>query len=936
MQDLYALSYGLSATALKLQHQEYILVTSALTKSVFNRFCCRSHLANKVLHFVLAVCLVFASNQAFAKDKLRTEDFSKWHTLIPESISGNGEWLSYRQAYDHDNTKNALYIKKTFSNDAHEFIGGTSGKFSPDSRWYAYQTQSGGVGVLNTSNGGTTLFPYAETFAFSGNSEAIIIHMGKIVGESVRARQLIVLSLKRGKMKAVDNVESYKVHESMSALAYVVEKEDGYAVEIMQLSGAWEVKTVLQEKGAEYSSLVWDSDGKNIAFMKELGQKNAIDKTYLVYYYEHSGTASKLYSFDYGIREDVPRGMKVSKSRHRPVIGIRGEAVLFEISPDNKMPNPEVARDQPSVASSVQVWHYKDEKVVSDVRRAAIKVQLSAWWPRNNTFVQLETDGQSLVAFSNDNEYALTVDATKYLPQFKYKASFRDVYLVDTANGMRKRVIENQHADYNGSLVVSPTGKYISYFKGDAWWVYDTETSTHTNVSQSIGFPVHDVRHDDAGLARSYGSPGWTVNDKEILIYDQFDIWSVSIDGVSARRLTSGRNEDTINRIYQPLYANYELGSIYSSGYNGRTFDLSDGVVISSFGDKTKKSEFSILGTELANITIVSEDMRVDRLLKAKNQNVYAYQQQRFDTPPEIVAVDIDNSKRSTVVRSNPQHDNYLWGKAETVNYVTKGGRELQGSLFYPANYDPRKKYPMIVYIYERQSDEVHQYINPSEATYLSYSNYTSDGYFVFLPDIAYDLNMPGFSALECVTAGVERVLELASVDPRAVGLTGHSWGGYETAFIITQTDIFAAAVAGAAATDLVNLYLDTEPGSGVPTMWRFENQQLRFAGPLHENYEAYIRNSPIYNAAALKTPLLSWFGTEDPQLDWNQGVAMYNLLRRMEKEHVLLAYPGEGHIVIRNRRNAIDLQNRIAEWFSYYLKKRAPADWIIKGVQPH
>jgi dipeptidyl aminopeptidase/acylaminoacyl peptidase len=259
----------------------------------------------------------------------------------------------------------------------------------------------------------------------------------------------------------------------------------------------------------------------------------------------------------------------------------------------------------------------------------------------------------------------------------------------------------------------------------------------------------------------------------------------------------------------------------------------------------------------------------------------------------------------------------------------------LKGVLLYPSDYDKEKKYPMVVHIYQTKSGELHQYVNPSQYNEEGFNstNYTLNGYFVLLPDIIYELGNPGPSATECVLAAVKKVTDLGFVDPEKIGLTGHSFGGYETDFIITQTDVFSAAISGAGISDTIAWYFSMGKDIEAPQAWRFENQQFRMGKTFYEDKQSYFRNSPILNAVNVTTPLLQWCGKADSAVTWEQSVAFYIALRRLQKKNMLLVYPDESH-AISKKINQQDLTLRVQQWFDYYLKKQPPAMWISEGTK--
>ena len=200
------------------------------------------------------------------------------------------------------------------------------------------------------------------------------------------------------------------------------------------------------------------------------------------------------------------------------------------------------------------------------------------------------------------------------------------------------------------------------------------------------------------------------------------------------------------------------------------------------------------------------------------------------------------------------------------------------------------------------------------------------------MPDIVYELNNSGISAVECVIPAIEAAVAAGIVDKDRIGLTGHSWGGYETAFLITQTDLFKAAVAGAPLTDLISMYNTIYGSTGdMNTRW-FESSQDRFKGGHWEYFDDYVRNSPVFFAQNVKTPLLILHNDKDGAVDFHQGIEYYNVLRRLQKPVILLQYEGEGH-ALRNFANRMDYAIRTQEFFDHFLRGKPAPSWIKEGI---
>ena len=420
----------------------------------------------------------------------------------------------------------------------------------------------------------------------------------------------------------------------------------------------------------------------------------------------------------------------------------------------------------------------------------------------------------------------------------------------------------------------------------------------------------------------AFGVAGWTANDATVLVYDKLDIWEVKTDGTGAVRLTNGATGETRHR-YARLDPDEEF------------IDRTKPIVVATFGLRSKKSGYARLdpGTpSAASITsLVSLDKRVDRLTKARRADRFAYAVQDFDDSPDYFVGGATLAEARQVSATNPFMSEYAWGRAAVVDYKSASGQPLQAGLFYPAGYDPSRKYPMVVYMYERLSDNVHSFSAPSERDYYNAAAFTTRGYVYLQPDIVFRPREPGLSVVESVVPAVQRVVQMGLADPAQVGIVGHSWGGFDSVYLATHTETFAAAVAGAPITNLVSNYGNHHWSSGIAETDHIETGQQRMQVPLYEDLQAYIRNSAVYKAHTMTTPLLIETGDNDGTVHWHQGVELYNVARRAGKNVVLLQYGGEDH-GLRKRANQVDYHHRIFEWFDHYLTGAPAAPWITNG----
>jgi dienelactone hydrolase len=494
---------------------------------------------------------------------------------------------------------------------------------------------------------------------------------------------------------------------------------------------------------------------------------------------------------------------------------------------------------------------------------------------------------------------------------------YSDIWLINLANGQRSKALEKVRWFYGSS----PSGRKLLWYDGKDYWAYDVESGARTNLTAGLAADFSDPDWDYPGDLRPPSDLiGWAKGEKSVLICDKYDIWTVRADGAGGARLTTGRPERTIYR-----YAR--------TGNDDDGIDTAKPLYLSMSGELTKRFGYARLLPGRAPERLLFEDERITRLIRADSSEVVAYTREDFDESPRWFVGEAALKDARLVAQLNPFQSDYAWGKSELVDFTSAAKRPLQAALFYPANYDPGKRYPMIVYTYERLSQGVHNYVVPSERSYYNIAVWTANGYFVLEPDIVFRGRDPGVSVLEAVEPAVRTIVARGLVDSTRIGQIGHSWGGYEAAFLPTRTHLFAAGVAGAAITNFLSFNGAVHWAGGNAEYDHWETGQARMAVPPWEDLEAYLRNSPIARIQDLKTPLLVEAGDADGTVEWHQSMEFYNSARRAGRQDlVMLLYPGEDH-GLRKKENQIDYHRRINQWFGHYLKGEPAPKWMLEGM---
>lgn len=892
------------------------------------------------------------------KPTVPVADYGKWESLGPGNLSPKGDWLAV--PIRRVNGNNVLRIHRVGSDSVVIIENGDRAIFSKDGRWAAFaigvseETRERlqkekkpihqSLGLLDLMHGDTTLVPEVTGFAFSGDGRYLAFERYAANGARGHGADLLVRDLSTGRDVHFGSVTDFGWSDLGARLAFVVagQNDVGAGVQLYQPASA--TLRPLASGAPVYGELTWRKKADDLAALAAVKDSGYTDTTHLVLAWRQvSRSAPQALEFDPARASGFPDSTGIVATR-APRWSDDGSRIFFGIKKREAKPAKEKKERPDSTAADttragkaradstrkaakpdttkpgLEIWHAKDVDIVPEQKvRQNInerRSDLAAWTLAGNRFARL-TDGPDENAIFDAHASAVMVtDAKPYRHERMFGPNEQDLYVVNPATGERTRAATG--IQYFRGL--SPNGSYALWVDSADYWSYDLRSGKAVDLTKGLG-PAFVNTEDDHPMVEKppYGSGGWLKDDAAVLLYDKYDVWRVRPDGSGAQRLTRGA-EDSVQ--YRVVRLDREEPTI----------DPRKPIYLATYGEWTKQYGYSRLeGSRVRRL--VFEPKAVFGLIKADSAQVYAYTAQDFDDSPDYFVGGATLAGAHQVTHTNPFQKDYAWGRSELVEYHNDQGRRLQGALFYPANYDSTKTYPMITYIYEIRSPSVHQYLAPSERNYYNWTVFTQEGYFVFQPDIVYPLKRsPGLSAVGAIVPAVKSVLDRGHVDPRRVGLVGHSWGGYQTAFTVTQTDIFAAAVAGAPLTDLFSMYLSIYWNSGGTDARIFEISQGRMGVPFWEDIAQYQANSPVFHIDKLNTPLLVEDGTQDGAVDFNQAVEMYNAARRAQKDFVLLVYLGQNH-GLSDKTDQIDYHRRILEWFGHYLKGEPAGDWITKGV---
>ena len=576
----------------------------------------------------------------------------------------------------------------------------------------------------------------------------------------------------------------------------------------------------------------------------------------------------------------------------------------------------------------VDVWNYKD-KLIQPEQKSKLeslkdKAYLSFVNLSNDNVISLhdETLDYVLLDKNREQKYVLGYTSSPYDVSRSWEYPWlSDYYIVNTETGAKELALEGTSA----RPYLSPDGNYAVYFdqKNQHWWSLNLANKEKSNLTQNLNVPFYDVENDVPAAAWSYGFGGFD-NKGMALLNDQFDVWKVDLSG-SKTPINITKDGRTKNIEYRTLRLDVEDRS--KASYFKKQ------LLIEAF-DKTKKTN-TLLGLNPKNyrkkVILNAENMLLSGFRKAKESDVLLYAKQNFQTYPDLHYFDGRKSKRIT--DANPQQKEFLWGTSEKFSWTAYDGTKLDGIIYKPENFDATRKYPMISYFYERRSDNLNSYHTPRpSASTVNMSYLVSNGYVVFVPDIVYKEGKPGGSAYNCIVSGIEAVEKLGYIDSDNIAIQGQSWGGYQVAHLVTKTNKFKAAMAGAPVSNMTSAYGGIRWASGLSRAFQYEKTQSRIGKNLWEGFDLYIENSPLFGIPNIETPLLMMHNDADGAVPYYQGIEMFMGMRRLNKPVWLLVYNKEAHN-LRKNKNRQDLSIRMMQFFDHYLKGAPAPKWMTEGL---
>jgi dipeptidyl aminopeptidase/acylaminoacyl peptidase len=916
--------------------------------------------------------LLLISVASFAqKMPLDNNAYDGWKSIGVSSISDDGKWIVYE--INPQQGDSWLYIYDALASRKDSAFCGFRASVSPDSKYLAYQIRP----------------TYAETRQAKKK---------KLKEDQMPKNNMAIRLLPGDQLINIKRVKSFDIPESGSYwMAYLLEKKLEEKKDPKSPADSVKTtrpitkngKKPPEPKGTELvifnpltnkefrfpdvTEYVVARDGRSISFLQDIPDTTKIDnfrvsrfdtkKETTALVFDGKGTLKKLSSdkagenlsflfttdtskvkiYDLflsksGLRaakivdasnSAMPKGWSVSENGS---ISFSDDATrLFFGTAEKPVKEPEdtLLADE---KYKLDIWSWDDE-ILQPMQKKQLDMELKRTYQAvyhidKNLMFHLATKEMPSVRTiqKGNNDIALGTSDFKYQKYSSWDANnYSDYYLVNVKTGTRSLILEKAAS----RVTLSPNGKYLVYWDiaEKAFVAIPTAGGAKKVITTSIKFPLYDELTDMPSEPAPYGIDGWLEDEKHVLIKDRYDIWSVDLNGVDAPvNITNGfGRKNNITFSYQRLDPNADF------------IGKKENMYLSAFNNVNKEAGFYTVkqGNASDPSKLVMDKCSFGSgLTKAKKADRIIWRKGTFEVSPELYVSDLNFSGAKRISLTNPQQSKYLWGTAELFEWTSFDRQKLQGILYKPENFDPSKKYPMIVYFYERSSDGLYGYNAPvPSASIINRTFAVSNGYIVFVPDIPYRIGYPGESCYNSVVSGTYALINKFSfIDKDRIGLDGQSWGGYQIAWLVTQTDLFACAYAGAAVVNMTSAYGGIRWESGMSRMFQYEQTQSRIGGTLWDKPMLYIENSPIFYVPKINTPLLLMHNDADGAVPWYQGIEFITALRRLNKPAWLLSYNDEGHNLVK-RPDRKDISIRKMQFYDHYLKDAPMPYWMKNGI---
>ncbi|WP_297093793.1 prolyl oligopeptidase family serine peptidase [uncultured Draconibacterium sp.] len=894
----------------------------------------------------LLVLLIISASLSAQTEKrpLTFDDILKWNRITETHLSNNGKYVAWKEEpWKGDAT---LKISTPDAKEIASFNYGTKAKFTADSKFLIFTEvpPADTIRALKLKKTKKEDLPQNKLVVFNideNESEKVenlksvkvpeewsgwIAYQAEDPSDSTKNKKdkkhpLFIKNLDDGSTKTYPAVSSYELAKDQPFISFISEGDSTFSAGVYLLDLKNEELSPILEAEGKFEQLCIADNGGQLAFLADT--TDADKPSFALYYW---GGDNETVVAD-NSNDAIPENWAISENGNLS-FSDNGERLFFGTAPILPEKDTTVLEEE---IPALDVWTWNEEQLqtvqLNNQKRDLKKTYLAVVHLDAQKTVQLETEQFSRIREiqNGDADKLLAYSNRPYAVQTMWEGGpyHNDFYLVDINSGEAEKF----KTDCRANPSVSPDGKFVYWYNAvdTTWNTYEIATGKEYQITQPETIQAADELNDRPMLASSYRDAGWLKDDEAILIYDRYDLWKVDPTN-SAAPVNLTKNGRTEKISYRLVRFNPEPNT---------GIDPEETVLLTGNNEVSRADAYYAfdLSKTKAPEAIFSQNYKLSRPKKAKDDDMIIFTKEDFETYPNLIATDLRFKKETQISDAAPQQNEFKWGTAELVTWRSLDGLVLEGTLHKPVDFDPNKKYPMIVNFYEKSSQNLLSYRMPeNHRSTIDYHYYTSHGYIIFNPDVYYKEGYPGESAFNCVMPGITSLIDKGFVDEAHIGAQGHSWGGYQVAYLATRTNMFAAIESGAPVVNMFSAYGGIRWGSGLNRSFQYEHTQSRIGKSIWESPLRYLENSPLFTIDKINTPILIMHNDDDGAVPWYQGIEFFIGLRRLQKPSWLLNYNEADHWPTK-LRDMHDFQIRMAQFFDHYLKGEPMPKWMDEGI---
>ncbi|MFC3034401.1 prolyl oligopeptidase family serine peptidase [Pseudoalteromonas fenneropenaei] len=907
---------------------------------------------------LLGLCL--ASDAATAQTPLTFTDVFDFRTAKGTELSDNGQIMALSATPYRGDAEGQVYRVGAQSLIA-KVERGTKAQINKSATWVAFtqvpsllssesaskdekKKLKNNLVLVNTQDGALVQFDEVKDYQLSDDgkwlayredkeakkdkSEAKSDAKNEEVSKALKADKkdslltLVLVDLTTNAQTRFDNVNSYGLSDK--GLLWQQGSEDGASNQVLFHDFSTSQQSMLiTEPGITVAQIAWHPTQALVAFTQgNYVNDDARRRNYHLTLWH--ADSNKLENIANQPGWFTAKTAKLSWSEQGERLYFGNAPQLAAKAPEYKYKDDQSLRDFDTIRAQkgLKVWHHQDPEIkpreIDQWQERNKNLQYQAVYHLNGTkVVQLTSPQLPSVELNKEARFLLAENDRPYLHEITYNGFYSDYYSLDSHTGKQQLIVK--YSPFRPSL--SPTGNYASYFADGEVWLKDLSKQKLKPLTKAIRQAIFaDDQHDYPSPQPGYGFAGWMADGSAVLVYSKYDIWAFDVKSGKATRLTQGRETQTQYRVQQ--LDKDQVG-----------FAKDETLFLSAHNLENKQTHVATLALNTGEVkTVLAGAAKFDVLKKAKHSDTLLFTKQHYHLFPDIQVTDSSFAKTAQITNLNPQTSQFAWGeKPELVQYKGYNGEDLQGVLIKPAGYQTGDKVPVVIYFYRYMTQRMYHFPAMELNHRPNFPMLTSNGYALFMPDIRFEIGHPGKSSTQTMINAAQKLIDIGVADPDNIALQGHSWSGYQSAFMITQTDMFKAVISGAPVSNMTSAYSGIRLGSGLARQFQYETGQSRIGKSLFEAPELYIENSPVFFADKVNTPILMMFGNKDDAVPYQEGIQYYLALRRAGKDVIFLEYEDEPHH-LKKFPNQVDFSIRMLEYYNHHLKGMPAPQWMQTG----